>query len=47
MACDVIFSQISVNAGIKKHGKAVVEDNVKESKQLNEGVVPGKLMLRH
>ena len=42
MACDVIFTQMTANAGIKKHEESVVAEMIKESTQLNEGAVPGK-----
>ena len=42
IACDVIFTQMSANAGIKKHGEAAVAAMIKEYTQLNEGAVPGK-----
>jgi hypothetical protein len=41
IACDVIFTQMSVNAGIKKHGEAAVAAMIKKYTQLNEGAVPG------
>ena len=42
VACDVIFTQIHANAGFKKYGQPTVAAMIKEFKQLNEGVVPGK-----
>ena len=42
MVRNVIFTQMSANAGFKKYGEAVVAAMVKEFTQLNEGAVPGK-----
>ena len=39
---DVIFTQMTANAGIKKFGERAVAAMIKEFTQLNEGAVPGK-----
>ena len=41
-ALDIIFMQMTANAGINKFGKPVVAAMIKEFTQLNEGAVPGK-----
>ena len=40
-ACNVIFTQMNANTGLKNYGQPAVASMVKEFKQLNEGVVPG------
>ena len=41
IACNVVFMQMSADAGIKKHDEATVAAMIKEFTQLNEGAVPG------
>ena len=41
-ALDVVFTQMTANAGIKKFGEPAVAAMIKEFSQLNEGAVPGK-----
>ena len=43
IACDVIFTQMSSNSGIKKHNMLLVAAIIKEFAKINEGVLPGKL----
>ena len=42
IACDIIFTQMTDNAGIKKIGEPAIAAMIKEFTQLNEGAVPGK-----
>ena len=42
IACDVIFTQMTANAGSKKFGAPAVATMVKEFTQLNGGAVPGE-----
>ena len=42
IACDVIFTQMTVNAGFKKFSAPAVAVMVKEFTQLNEGAVSVK-----
>ena len=45
-ACDVVFTQMSANAGFKKYGEPAVAAMIKEFTQLSEGAVPGKPVVR-
>ena len=40
IACNTIFTQMSVNAEIKKHSEVVVASIIKYFVQINEVVVP-------
>ena len=42
LACNVIFTQITVKRGFKQYGAKAVAAMIKEFTQLNEGAVPGK-----
>ena len=42
IACDLIFTQMTANAGIKKFDETAISAIIKEFTQLNEGAVPGK-----
>ena len=42
MACDVIFTQISINAGIRNHRESAVVAMITEFTQLDKGAVSGK-----
>ena len=42
IACDIIFTQMTVNAGFKKFGEPAFAAMIKEFTQINEEAVPGK-----
>ena len=46
MATGIVFTQMSANKGFKKHGQPFIAVIIKEFTRLDNGVVPGKPVVK-